>query len=327
MSIVVYTYLMDRIDKESGLKTEKFVRSEKIEPGSDGWLSPRGDYYKVGTTEHDESADYLIGNSQEVKEEERIRFAHAWDKKDYDEKNNREKLKQLGWILVRGDILRSEDALNFTASQLKAISEAGIKVVSAFDGSTEYSSDEVQSIVKKVQTNLDQSKVIQQLYEDIEKGDSPWFSSIREETAVRLANFKEDPFHTTIYTAEVYDWHHPKEHEVLPMEILDILSKGSSEEMKMFLGRSEYTFRVIDLKTGGKIWVEREEYFHDGLSGGSTGDYNNYISMFVVDDVLMRKRIADLIESKAGIYKRPPEITSQIKGGYFEKFFSGIIKK
>lgn len=317
---------MDKISNEPGAKSEMFPRSEKIALGSDGWLSPRGDYYKVESTQHDESATYLVGNSFEVKEGERTRFAHTWQRRDYDDKNDREKLKELGWILVRGEILRSEDALNFTPAQLKSISEAGIKVISAFDGSTEYSSDEVQRILDGVFSRLDKSEVLQQVRKDLDDGKlSPWFTGIREVTVSDLNRFRDNPFHTSVYTAEVYDWHHPKEHEVLPQEIFDIMSQGSSEEMRMLLGRSEYTFRVIDLKSGGKIWVEREEYFHDGLSGGMTGDYNNYISMYVIDDVLMREKLSRLIENRTKMYK-PPEITFQVKGGYFEKFFSGLIK-
>lgn len=319
---------MDKlINNEVEASLPKFPKSEKIKHGTDGWLSPRGDYYEVGSTQHDESATFLVVNSPEVRDGERRKFTHSYERGDYDDKNDREKLKELGWILIRGKVLRSEDALNFTPAQLRSISEAGIIVISAFDGSTEYSSAEVQAILKNVFLGLDNSKIILSVREDLEKGKlSPWWTEIRQKTFSDIDRFEENPFHTSIYTAEVHDWRHPNEHEILPSEIFDIMSQGSSEEMKMLLGRSEFYFRVINLETGGKIWVEREKYFHDGLSGGMAGDINNYISMYVIDDVLASERLVNLIKHRRNMLE-PPKITFQVIDGYFENFFSTIIKK
>ncbi len=311
---------MDKIIGENSNENEKFPRSDKIIPGSDGWLSPKGNYYKVGTTQHDESASFLISNSFEAQDEEKRRFRHSYDREDYDVKNDREKLKQLGWILVRGEILRSEDALNFTTSQLKAISEAGIKVISAFDGSTEYSSDEVSQVVDRINSGFAKSKIIQHVREDLEQGKfSPWLRSTRERTIQGIEDFSNKPFGRTISTDELYT----DEPEVLPSEIFNVMSEGSFEEMKMKLGRSEYTFRVIQLKTGAKIWVEREEYFHDGLSGGMMGDCNNYISMYVVDNVLMKERLKTLIDHRG--FGQAPEIKFETKDGYFADIFRDIV--
>jgi len=301
---------------------EKFERSEKIVPGSDGWLSPRGNYYEAKPDEHDEAAIYLVTNSSEVKDEEMKRFRHSYDREDYDVKNDREKLKQLGWILVRGDILRSEDALNFTTLQLRSISEAGIKVISAFDGSIEYSSDEVQQVLDRINTGFAKSKIIQQVKDDLERGElSLWFKSTRERTIQGIEDFKGKPFGRSIPTDELYK----EESEVLPSEIFNIMSDGSFEEMKMDLGRTEFTFRVIGLKTNAKIWVEREKYSHDGLSGGMMGDYNNYISMYVVDEVLMKGRLKNLIEHRG--FGQPPKIKFGTEDGYFRKFFVDVLPK
>lgn len=320
---------MDKtIEKNQTGHQERFPGSEKIKPESDGWLSPAGTYYQVGVTEHDESAKFLITYSSEVKTGEKKKFSYPFQRVDYDNKNNREKLRDLGWILIRGHVLRSEDALNFTIAQLKAISEAGIAVISAFDGSTEYSSNEVQGIVKKIKTSFAESKVIQKIRNDLDEGRlSSRLTPFRQETIRGIEQFNRDPFRTTIYITEVFNYKKPNEHEVLPMEIFNLMSKGYSEEVKIFTDRFDYTYRVIDLETGGKIWVERSKYSHDGLSGGMVGDFNNYISIYVVDDVLMREKLSKLFGSESKTPLNPNQISFQKKGGYFEKYFSEISPK
>lgn len=314
---------MDKLVHETGQISEEFSKSGKIELGSDGWLSPKGDYYKAGSSEHDACAKFLVHSSPEVNASVKEKFSDPNDKEDYEDKNDREKLKELGWILVRGKILHSEDALNFTPAQLKAISDAGVKVVSAFDGSKEYSSEEVQTFLGRIKKDLYKSGIIRRLGRDLAEGDfSPWFARLKQRTINDLNNFNKDPFHTIIYTSEVNDY--DEQYERVPSEIFDLVSQGYSEEMTILGGSDKYTFRKINLKTGEQVWAERRFHVHEDSRGGLKGDYDNYISIYVVDDILMRQKLDKIIEYNNNVYG-PPKLTFQVKDGYFEKFFSHLL--
>jgi len=72
-----------------------------------------------------------------------------------------------------------------------------------------------------------------------------------------------------------------------------------------------------------KLLVQREEYFHDGLSGGMSGDTNNYISMSVVDENSIRQKLSKLIDNRGSLYKDTPRIKTG-SGGYFSEIVTDI---
>lgn len=277
---------------------EKFVRSEKIASGSDGWLSPKGNYYKVGTTQHDESADFLVKNTTEVKDEEKRRFRHSFLREDYDIKSSRFKLEELGWVLIRGNVLHSNDALNYSTKQLRLINEAGIKIVSAFDGSKAYSSAHTLEFIAKVSNEISAGKMVAEARKIVaSRGEE--YSDFEAGTLRDIDSFEKDIFHNEIHTEsvnpdeDVLSSRHGK--DSLPAEIFDTLSDGFSEEMFVNNGRYSYCFRLLDIGDKEKLIVQARIYHHDGLSGGMHGAVENWISVFVVDEFTLLDKIQKLI--------------------------------
>lgn len=315
---------MDKIIEVSQNQPEKFPRLEKIELGSDGWLSPKGDYYKVGTTAHDESATFLVTSSDEVKREEKETFRiFPADKQEYDQRPNREKLIQLGWILIRGTILRSEDALNYTPEQLKKISDAGIKVVSAYEGSQEYSSKELIEKLNAIKDKLQRSQIINQVKNSL-KGEAG--ESFKKRILDDMNDFVEDPLHKSIEVDEFPDYfikYQKGGHEVLPSEIFNILSSGFSEEMVVSIGRYIRRYRVINLQGNKRLIVERSEYRHGGQSRDTNADIENNISMFVVEPHTILSKFERLILGGVAGDEKIPKFKLSKPDGYF----AGIVER
>lgn len=316
---------MDKFIDESSKGQERFPREDRIEFGSDGWLSPKGNYYKTKPDEHDESATYLTSNSDEVKTLVK-QTLETWDYHRYQDLNAREKLEKLGFVLIRGEILRSEDATNFTPEQLKKITEAGIRVISAFDGAVEYPTETILQKVTSIAEGIEKADVVVNLQghlNDLEssKVGRAYDDQFREKTMNDIKRFVRSPLKTTINDNQFWD-SKGKEHEILSSGIFDYLSQGFLDEMEMDLGRSIYKFRVIDFGSC-KLLVQREEYYHDGLSGGMSGDTNNYISMSVVDENSIRQKLSKLIGDRGSLYKDIPKIKTG-SGGYFSEVVTDI---
>jgi hypothetical protein len=312
---------MDINIQETSTREERFPKSDHIELGSDGWLTPKGDYYKVGTTEHDESADYFVKHSKEVKKMEESK-PRPWN---YSDLNSREKLKELGYVLIRGEILRSDDVANYTPVQLEKINQAEIKVVSVFDGSMEYPTEEILEKITSIAQGLPKIEVVLQLQSnlsDLELGKSErtYEDQFREQTMRNINDFMQFPLKTAITDCQFYN---PETHEVLSTGIFDYLSRGYSDEMKINSDRSFYSFRVVDLENC-KLLIQRIEYFHDGVGGGMSGDINNYISMSVVDNRSLKEELSKLI-SHSNKYHESSKIEFKKKDGYFAEIMSDVI--
>lgn len=316
---------MDKFVEEDDKDKERFPKKDHIEIDSDGWLSPKGNYYKVKPDEHDESATYLTTNSDEVKTLVK-QTLETWDYHRYQDLNAREKLAKLGFILIRGEILRSEDATNFTPEQLEKITGAGIRIVSAFDGSVEYPTETILQKITSIADGIEKADVVVNLkshLNDLESGkvNRAYDDQFREKTMNDIKRFVRSSLKTTINDNEFWD-SKGKEHDILSAGIFDYLSQGFSDEMEMDLGRSTYKFRVVDFGSC-KLLVQREEYFHDGLSGGMSGDTNNYISMSVVDENSIRQKLSKLIDNRGSLYKDTPRIKTG-SGGYFSEIVTDI---
>lgn len=313
---------MDKIIRETLPGEERFSKSDHIELGSDGWLSPKGDYYKVRTTEHDESADYLVIHSKEVKELEKAK-PRSWN---YDDLDPREKLRELGYVLIRGEILRSEDVANYTPVQLEKINQAGIRVVSVFEGSLEYPTAEILKKIISIAQDLPKAGVVVQLQSDLNglkagRRERVYEDQFREETMRNINDFVRSPLETVITDNQFYN---PKTHEVLSTGIYDCLSRGYSDEMEMTAGRSVYRFRVVGLRNC-KLLIQREEYIHDGVGAGMSGDVNNYISMSVVDNRSLKEKLSELISSRNKLFKDSPKLEFKRKDGYFAGIITDIV--
>jgi hypothetical protein len=309
---------MDKLNTESSTGKDKYPKSDHIEKGSDGWLSPQGNYYKVGTEEHDESASYLITNSLEVKRLASIKITDWAEKDKYQSRNDREKLEQLGYILIRGEILSSNDASNFTPQQLEKISEANIRIVSAFEGSKEYSSRELLARINKIRSRLSKNLSHQIYYDGYDNAGTETSNSIKE--------FLSDPLHSVIKTFNIYKAYENGTSPEVPTEIFSILSEGFSEQMDISVGRHDFTFRVINLGHGEKMWIQRKKYWHDGQSYAMISwDVEDNLSMFVADDFSIIDKLDKIIFSRGTGKNEVPKITLSSKDGYFSSIINRLV--
>jgi len=319
---------MDRLLGEDQRPPEKFSKSDHIEPRSDGWLSPKGDYYKVNSIEHDESSTYLVANSPEVQNEVKRRSSYPYFSLtvDYRSMPDRMKLKELGWVLIRGSVLHSDEASNYTPLQLKSITEAGIQIVNAFDGSQEYSSDKTLKWANEAIKKLDEIQKIDEIKKIVaEHSNDPY--SFEAETLISVEDFKKDPFHTEIHTESVYSDDDVLSGNIgkdsLPAEIFNKLSEGYSEEMIVFNGRSTYCFRLLNIGDKQKLMAQARIYHHDGLSSAIHGAVENWIGAYVIDDFTLSDKIQRIISH--GSNDSPKHAVSMSKeNGYFINLWQKI---
>lgn len=302
-----------------------FEKLERILLGSDGWLDPHGAFFPCKSTEHDESAEYLVENLPLVKSLVNSIFKYQSDFEDWKKLNDREKLRRLSFVLINGSILRTEDSANFTPPQLEAIYRAGIVIRSAFDMAVEYSSAKILSKVNEVMKLLDNNPVLHRVRKDLENGQySSWFSGWLECSMSSLSRFRETPLKTLIKTYECDDRHHPDQHMILPSSIFDDLSIGFDDEMVLVDGRAITTSRVVSFG-GHYLLAEWCMYHHDGLSGGTMGDYNNYLSIKVVDDRSFTDQLRVILDQNQKYYKDyPVKITLSHKGDFFERIVNSV---
>ena len=317
---------MDKLSTEDKRLPERFYKSDHIELGSDGWLSPEGDFYECGTTEHNEAASFLVSNCNEVRSGENDTFRKSYWREDvgYDEKPDREKLKYLHWVLIRGPVLYSDDALNYTPDQLEKILNAGIKIVSVYEGSKEYSSQELIEKLDSIKTRLQESPVIKEVERQL-----PKLSPFRRDTIGDIHAFLNDPLHKSIFIGEFGNYfldYQKGGHEVLPTELFDILSSGFSEEMTVNIGRYIKRYRVTNLEDGEKLIVGREEYHHGGQSrDAGAADIENSIAMFVVDPHSIRDKFERLIYGGVSEDEKTPKIELSKSDGYFANIVKRIM--
>lgn len=277
---------------------EKFVRSEKIEPGSDGWLSPEGAFFKADKDQHGELADWII--SKNVSEMNR-KF-RDWEESDLP---SRQFLVEKGWILINGPIFRTDNALNYTTKQLELLAEVGIPVVGALDGAKEFSSQETLEWVEKAAKNI--SDFIERQKNIIlvqtsggwnrqEVDQARFWENMKDRGFSTLEDFKKDPFHTTFRDFGLISF----------TDIRDVMSQGYQDEMVFDYGMETYTFRLLKLNSGERICVEYTFHHHDRDWGNE-----EHMSAYVVDDFTFKEKINKFVGSK---------FEPQIKGEYFRRF-------
>lgn len=302
---------MDGLIKEGQQLPEKFTKSERILPGSDGWLSPKGNYYEAESKEHDEAADWIIMN--DLSEASRNR-SETIDLECQKRSGllSRPFLLKNRWILINGSIFRTDDALNYTTKQLEMLAEAGIPVIGAYDGSKEFSTEEtlkwVNSVVKRVNDSLVSgdfmvfnSNIFKYEKTKIEDLDEFW-DEIDRSGYKTIEDFAKDPFHT-----EFGDFGH-----VRFINVRDSITEGYTDEIVFDKSMETYTIRLIELESGEKIAVEYTFHHHDRDSGNE-----DHLNIYVVDDFSFREKIKKYLSAGSDlVIKTEP----QINGEYFRTF-------
>lgn len=287
----------------------RFAVSDRIPRAGDVWLSPRGKSYKCASNEHGAAADFLVGTSEfnQIRDGKKIKF----DDKD----SGRKQIEELGYILLRDNTWHAIDGMSLTSEQLSKMGKARTVVISAFDGSKEYSqiSLNMADEIKKSTSYLNAKEKLEKWGDD--------FAHWEKGTIANVEKFANDPFKTKIHTESViFDEDEIAEKQgekSLPVEIFDILSQGYYEEMKAFNGRYKYTFRVVDIGNGEKMIIQRVKYNHVGESGGVHGAVENWINLFVVDDKTIAKAIEKKIQQKGTTDIGERKVVMQDMYGYF----------
>lgn len=315
MKCMYNLFMLDSVAENSSQKeTEKFVKSEKILPGSGGWLSPGGNYYPTKSTEHDEAAEWIIENNlSEIPNREQMRGYRRTDS-EFREKsglNPRQFLNKKRWILINGPIFRTFDALNYTTKQLEMLAEAGIPVIGVYDGSKEFSTEEtlkwVGDVVRRVNESLVNGDFTTWKPEKLafEKGkivnlDEYWGEIHRSGYKI-IEDFAKDPFHT-----EFGDFG-----RIHFTDVRDRITEGYKDEIVFDKDRETYTIRLIELESGEKIAVEYTFHHHDRDSGNE-----EHMNIYVVDDFTFKDKIKKYLSAGSQlVIKTEP----QFKGEYFRK--------
>ena len=95
--------------------------------------------------------------------------------------------------------------------------------------------------------------------------------------------------------------------------------------MVMLEGRSDITYRVVSF---GSYYLLAEwcMYSHDGLSGGIMGDYNNHLSIKVVDERSFTADLKVILDRNQKYYKDyPVKMTLSHKGDFFERIVNSVL--
>jgi hypothetical protein len=299
---------MDKVSNEEQHQ-ERFPKSDHILLGSDGWLSPSGAFYKASKDQHKEAADWIVSNNLSE-----IRSNPRRPKSDtqYLEESrlpSPEFLHEKRWILINGPIFHTDDALNYTTRQLELLSEAGIPIVGAYDGSKEFSSKETLEWVNKVVKNISNYLETQEIrvlefspeggYEPIPVNQRKLWENIKDRGYSTLEDFKKDPFHTTFADFSLMSF----------PEIRDVLSQGYQDEIVFDQGQESYTIRLIKLNSGERICIEYTFHHHDRDFGNE-----EHMNIYVIDNFTFKKKIKKFISSG---------IDPKIKGDYFRNLIEG----
>lgn len=309
--------MLDSVSENSSQKeTEKFVKSEKILPGSDGWLSPKGSFYQAKSTEHNIAADWIVENNLcEISKGSTWRGHQLPTDLELREKSgldSRPFLDDNRWILINGPIFRTFDALNYTTKQLEMLAEAGIPVIGVYDGSKEFSTEETLKWVSDVVRRVNESLVNGDFTtwkpeklafekEKIVNVDEYW-GEIHRSGYMTIEDFAKDPFHT-----EFGDFG-----RIHFTDIRDLITEGYKDEIVFDKSMETYTIRLIELESGEKIAVEYTFHHHDRDSGNE-----EHMNIYVVDDFSFKDKINKYL-SAVSYLKTTTE--PQITGEYFRKF-------
>lgn len=305
---MIYNWIMEGNSEKNESQPVTFPKSEKIEPGSDGWLSPSGVFYEANRDQHKESADWIVrSNLSELKGKR----GSVGDVK-YMERSglpSTQFLRDNGWILINGPVFRTDNALNYTTPQLTKLAEAGIPVVGAYDGSKEFSSKEtlkwVNESAKAVSYFIDTQKPQILIgswsgYKKVDASQEEFWAEIKHRGYPTLEDFKEDPFHTTFGDFGLMKF----------TDIRDVLTKGYQDEITFDYGMETYVLRLIELHSGEKICVEYTFHHHDGLGSGN----EEHMNVYVVDNFTFKEKIKKYLSSG---------VEPDVKGEYFRNIIEG----
>jgi hypothetical protein len=299
---------MDKIQETGQKQLEKFIVSEKIIPGKDGWLSPSGQFFKADGDQHEILANWIVSNNlSELKKGRRPK-----DDLQYLEESglpSREFLRDKGWILLNGQIFRTDNALNYTTKQLELLSEARIPIVGAYDGSKEFSSLETLEWVNlsaKNIANFIETQKNQILKWSPERGYEPtnvsqdkFWENIESRGYSTLEDFKRNPFHTIFGDFG----------RVSFTDVRDVLSQGYHDEIVFDQGQETYTLRLVELGSGEKICIEYTFHHHIGHGSGN----EEHMNIYVIDNFIFKDKIKKYISSG---------INPQITGDYFRELIN-----
>ena len=282
---------MDKLQRTDQKQPEKFLVSDRIPRVGDTWLSPRGKSYKCASNEHNAAADFLVGTSEfnQIRDGKKIEFN--------DEDSNRTKIEEIGYVLIRGNVLHIPNVLSLTSEQKEAMKKHRTLVITPFDAGKHGA--EFKFVVGGLVDTIKQCEQYNRI------------SDYQKVTVETIDKFGEDPFHTEIVTTSA-DWNEDELAEgngveSLPVKIFNILSEGHYDEMKSYDGIDEFTFRIVDLGSE-KLMVLRRKHHHGESGGGPNGAVQNYISIIVVDEkkldkVMQNKILRDSQITKGADYK------------------------
>lgn len=295
--------------------------------GSDGWLSPAGLFFPCLSTDHDELAAAIVAQRELIRDAVYEKFEYEWQMASWHLLPAREKLYQIGFVLIRGPIHFSEVASNYTLTQLKMMSEAKIMLRSAFDDSVTITPKVIVDFSSIIIDGIKSNSVVTNVKADFDKGTvyGPWFSGFLRRTFEQLGRFYINPFQTVVQINECWDSSKPKDHKIFPGAIFNELSSGFTDEMYLGYDRNSIVYRIAELK-GFKLLSVWNEYSHDGINGGIDGDFNNYLYLKVVDDRSLDSELRNLLEWRDKYWKEiPVRISYSHKGDCFEGVVNKII--
>jgi hypothetical protein len=305
--------MIDNVPENSDQRNvERFVKTEKILPGSDGWLSPNGNFYVAKSDEHDEAAKWIIENNlSELRK--RIGRNHLIrsdsDLREKSELSPRQFLNINRWILINGPVFHTENALNYTTKQLELLSEASIPIIGAFDGSKEFSSKEtfewVNKTVERISDFIQNPEILVWNYEKgyerkVVSQDEYW-KHLDSLGSTTLEDFKKDPFHSVFSEFGCIGF----------TDVRDVITEGFKDEIIFDRGMETYTLRLIQLPSGERICVEYTFHHHDRDFGNE-----NHMHIYVVDDFSFRDKINNYLSAGSHLVTK---YEPQIKGEYFRK--------
>lgn len=294
---------MDKLRSMDKKQLEKFFSSEHIELGSDGWLSPSGQFFKADPDQHKTLADWIVlNNLSELKKGRRSK-----DDTQYLKESGlppREFLKDKGWILINGPVFRTDNALNYTTQQLKLLAEAGIPVIGAYDGSKEFSSKEtlkwVDEATKRISDFIEtrKNKILvwspKGGYVPKEASQKEFWINLQDRGFSTLDDFKRDPFHTTFGDFGLVSF----------TDVRDVLSQGYRHEIVFDYDMETYTLRLVELDSGEKICIEYTFHHHIGHGSGN----EEHMNVYVVDNFTFKDKIRKYVSSG---------VSPKISGEYF----------
>jgi len=295
--------------------------------GSDGWLSPAGLFFSCLSTEHDELAAAIVAQRELIRDAVYAKFEYEWQLAPWNELPDREKLYQIGFVLIRGPVHFSEVESNYTLTQLKMMSEAKIILRSAFDDSIAITPKKIVDFSSFIIDGIKSNSIVTKIKADFDKGSvyGPWFNGFLRRTFAQLCRFYTNPFQTVVQINECWDSNKPKDHKIFPGAIFNELSRGFTDEMFLGYDRNSIVYRIAELK-GFKLLSVWNEYSHDGINGGIDGDFNNHLYLKVVDDRSLESELRNLLQWRDTYWKEiPVRISYSNKGDYFKEVVNKII--